>query len=334
VAVFTDEHGEAQVEYEPFAGGFYYDAVGATLNDNRGCDLQDVAVLGRSVISATAKYPGQPVSFPAMTSGTLTKTIGNEFDKSLSYYPKGTGAANANARILVAHGQDVDGSPFAGERVCFYVDDESDSYRLFSGTTGPADARFDVDTDQAPTPSGIHPDVRCAYLDENGNAALEVFNSDPQSINVIAEYIDEGLLRDRDVEFGAPSSGDPTPPPNTPPAGGGPTAPMSNGPGTTAPTAQQAIETMGPQAAQRVIGATAGKKTARISRASVRKTRSGRWLVVRVDSSNSTERLAIKLVGKTGHTLKKTTKTVRTNCSVKVMKLSKRAKTAKVALAN
>ena len=76
VAVFTDEHGEAQVEYEPFAGGFYYDAVGATLNDNRGCDLQDVAVLGRSVISATAKYPGQPVSFPAMTSGTLTKTIG------------------------------------------------------------------------------------------------------------------------------------------------------------------------------------------------------------------------------------------------------------------
>ena len=110
----------------------------------------------------------------------------------------------------MAHGQDVDGSPFAGERVCFYVDDEADSYRLFSGTTGPADARFDVDTDQAPTPSGIHPDVRCAYLDENGNAALELFNSDPQSINVIAEYIDEGLLRDRDVEFGTPSSGDPT----------------------------------------------------------------------------------------------------------------------------
>ena len=26
VAVFTDEHGEAQVEYRPYAGGFYYDA--------------------------------------------------------------------------------------------------------------------------------------------------------------------------------------------------------------------------------------------------------------------------------------------------------------------
>jgi hypothetical protein len=43
--------------------------------------------------------------------------------------------------------------------------------------------------------------------------------------------------------------------------------------------------------------------------------------------------LAIKLVGKTGHTLKKTTKAVRTNRSVKVMKVSKRVKTAEVALA-
>jgi hypothetical protein len=43
--------------------------------------------------------------------------------------------------------------------------------------------------------------------------------------------------------------------------------------------------------------------------------------------------LAIKLVGKTGHTLMKTTKAVRTNRSVKVMKVSKRVKTAEVALA-
>jgi hypothetical protein len=339
VAVFTDEHGEAQVEYEPFAGGFYYDAVGAILNDNRGCDLQDVDVLGRSVISATAKYPGQPVGFPAMNSASLTKTVGNEFDKSLSYYPKGAGTANANARILVAHGQDVDGEPFAGERVCFYVDDEADSYRLFSGTTGPAGARFDVQTEQAQTPSLIHPDVRCAFLDRNGNAALEVFNSDPQSINVIAEYVDEGLLRDRDVEFGTPGSGDPTPPPNTPPANGGtPVTGGSNGPGTTPPTTQQAIQTMGTQAAQHVLGAAAGAKanasnSARISKARIKKTKSGRWLVVRVNSSNATERLSIKLVGKSGKTLKKATKTVKTNRSVKVMKVSSRVKTAKVSLA-
>ncbi len=83
-------------------------------------------MLGRSAISATAKYPGQQVSFPAMSSAAINKTVGNEFDKSLRYYPKGAGAANANARIVVAHGQDVDGTPFAGERVCFYVDDKAD----------------------------------------------------------------------------------------------------------------------------------------------------------------------------------------------------------------
>jgi hypothetical protein len=43
--------------------------------------------------------------------------------------------------------------------------------------------------------------------------------------------------------------------------------------------------------------------------------------------------LAIKLVGKTGQTLMTTTKALRTNRSVKVMKVSKRVKTADVALA-
>jgi hypothetical protein len=245
VAVFTDEHGEAQVEYMPNAGGFFFDAVGAIINDNRGCDLQDVDTLGTSAISATAKYPAQPVDFPAQRSATINKTVGNEFDKSLRYYPKGAGAANANANIVVAHGQDIDGTPFAGERVCFYVDDKADSYRLFSGVTGPAGKRFSVTSAQAPTPSTIHPDVRCAYLDANGNAALEVFNSGDQTINTIAEYIDEGLLRDIDAIFGAGDGpGDPPstdPPPNTPGGGTGP----STGPGTHPPTAGQVVKTVG-----------------------------------------------------------------------------------------
>ena len=333
VAVFTDEHGEAQVEYEPYAGGFYYDnVVGAIINDNRGCDLQDVDVLGTSAITATAKYPGQPVDFPNTVSPALAKTVGNEFDKSLSYYPKGAGAANANARIVVAHGQDVDGSPFAGERVCFYADDEADSYRLFSGTTGPVAARFAVTTAQAPTPPGLDPDVRCAYLDANGNAALEVFNSDPQSINVIAEYLDEGLLRDRDLEFGAAGSGDPTPPPNTP---GETPADPGTGPGTNPPTGQQAAQTMGAQQAQRVLGATIGSrgKVARISKARIKKTRSARYLMVKVVSDQASERLSIRLQGRSGKTLKTVTKRVATNATVRVMKVSKRVAAARVAIA-
>ena len=335
VAVFTDEHGEAQVEYEPFAGGFYYDAVGAILNDNRGCDLQDVDTLGTSAISALAKYPGQPVDFPAMPSGIVNKTVGNEFDKSIRYYPKGPGTANANARIVVAHGQDVDGTAFAGERVCFYVDDEADSYRLFSGTTGPADARFEVDTDQAPTPASLDPDVRCAYLDENGNAALEVFNSDPQSINVIAEYIDEGLLRDRDLEFGTPDSGDPDPPPSTNP--GDDEEPNTSGPGTTPPTVNQIIQTVGSNDAARLLGSAKGSSgkrgaRARIASSRVVRTSRGRYLVVKITSSTRRAKIKVRMKMRSG-AVRKTTRSVRTNRSVRVMRLSNAVKSVKVTMA-
>jgi YbbR domain-containing protein len=57
------------------------------------------------------------------------------------------------------------------------------------------------------------------------------------------------------------------------------------------------------------------------------------YLVVRVSSDNASERLSVRLLGKKGKTLKKATMSVQTNRSVKVTKLSKRVKTAKVALA-
>jgi hypothetical protein len=334
VVVATDEHGEAQVEYEPYAGGFYYDAVEGDLrNDNRGCDLQDVEVLGTSDISAIAKYPAQPVDFPAMRSATIRKTVGNEFDKSLRYYPKGEGAANSNANIVVAHGQDVDGTPFAGERVCFYVDDKADSYRLFSGVTGPADARFRVTSAQAPTPSSIHPDVRCARLDANGNAALEVFNSGDQTINVIAEYIDEGLLRDIDAIFGAGDGpGDPPstePPPNTPPGD----TPPSNGEGSSPPSQNQVVQTAGNNThlLAGTKNATASVKKPRLSKARIIRVGSKRYLQVKVKSTAKKAKLAIRLKLRSGKTLK-VTRTVKTNRTVRVMRLSAAVMTVKVSL--
>jgi hypothetical protein len=339
VAVFTDEHGEAQVEYRPYAGGFYYDSLSPDIrNANRGCDLQGIAVLGTSAISATAKYPGQPVDFPDMRSAAVNKTVGNLFDKSLHVYPKGAGAENA-ARIVVAHGQDVDGTPFAGERVCFYVNHRADSFRLFSGMVGSGASRFRVDSAQAPTPDIIDPDVRCARLDANGNAAVEVFNSGGDVVNVIAEYIDEGLLRSRDVNFGSPAT-DTTPPPSTPPADpsdtGAPASTPSTGSGTTAPTAQQAAATMGQNAAARTgAGSKTGAQSRRtvIARASFARTSRGRYLVVRVSSSKHTAKLSIRLLGKGGKVLSRTTRTVKTNKTVKVMKVSAKVTVAKVSLA-
>ena len=67
VVVYTDEHGEAQVSYTP-GTGMFFDNLGAIMNDNGGCDLQGIDPIGTSSITATARYPYQPVTDPAKTS--------------------------------------------------------------------------------------------------------------------------------------------------------------------------------------------------------------------------------------------------------------------------
>ena len=129
VAVYTDEHGEARVGYLP--GGstgndFYFDALNVTPNDsNLGCDLKSPSdkVLGTSHISAIARYPYQKVTDPDKPAKTtLVKTVYNLFDKHLSYYPKNSNYSSDNAeldKIIVAHAQDIQGTAFVGETVCF-----------------------------------------------------------------------------------------------------------------------------------------------------------------------------------------------------------------------
>lgn len=342
VYVYTDEHGEAQVRYDPYAGGFYYDnLIGdgpgqAILNDNRGCDLQDVNLLGSSQISASADYPYLQVgpNVPVAASpASITKTVYNEFDKSMYYYPKGKGAANQNARIVVVHGNDVNGEPFSGEEVCFYLDDNADGVRGFQGETGllsspeealsmddlgkyhhgrpPRDRRFRVEGGWYPTVAG---DI-CRTLDRNGNAAIEVFNSGPEKINVIVEYLGEGLLRDIDVDFAHDNSGSTV----NPPTGGNDDntdcersvngCHRSGAPGTTAPTAQQIVQTAGAEAAKLLPSSSKAKPASR--RITVRRVtlRKGRYsLTLRVNSPRKTETVKIR-IGK--RTVKRRVKTNR-----------------------
>ena len=133
VAVYTDEHGEAQVEYNPGTGAFY-DALAGIRNANGGCDLEDVDVLGTSSITATARYPYKGVSDTDKASTPLTKQVKSLFTKYLGVFPKGPGDANSNARIVVAHAQDVDGRAFQNERVCFNVDSKADGVFGYSGS--------------------------------------------------------------------------------------------------------------------------------------------------------------------------------------------------------
>jgi hypothetical protein len=320
VAVYTDEHGEAQVEYNPGTGAFY-DAVGAIKNDNGGCDLEDVDLLGRSVITATARYPYQPVSDPAKPSAPLTKEVRSLFTKYLGYFTKGPGTANSTARIVVAHAQDVDGRAFAGERVCFFVDDEADGAFGFSGTTGPAGARFVVGGSDAPL-LGNAP--VCRFTDENGNAAVEVINSDPQSINVVAYYVPEGILRDIDVDFG-------TAPPPPPPGDFDDSPPPPDGTEGTGTPTQNVLKSVGAtsvakKAKRKVKAISASIRTARLVK------RHGKvYLVVKIKSNARYARLRVKALGKHGRTLSIKTKRIRTNRTVK-LRISAKARGAAVSI--
>ena len=140
--------------------------------------------------------------------------------------------------------------------------------------------------------------------------------------NVIADFLDEGLLRDIDVDFGTPGSGDPTPPPNT---GGEPSTPPAEQPRhRSAPSKQQVVKTAGPS----LVPAVTTARPASISKARIKKTKKGRFLMVRVTSDKDSATLSVRLVAKkTGKVYKKVSKSIATNRTVKVMKLPKRART-------
>ncbi len=217
--VYTDEHGEAQVRWNP-GEGFYFDSLlasGAAIpNADGGCDLQSLyevpGALGSASITATARYPFKPVDYPAMTSAPVTKSVTSLWSKTLGYFPKGTGEANANSRIVVAHAQDIDGSPFGGEVVCFSADSEAVTW--FGGTI---DGISLAGTSPAADPQGASLGRTCVDTDSNGNAAVEVLESDPVSVDVIADFTNEGILRDVSIPFGSAPAAGGTPPPT--PAG-------------------------------------------------------------------------------------------------------------------
>ena len=302
VAVYTDEHGEAQVEYDPGTGA-YYDAVGAIKNANGGCDLEDVDVLGRSSITATARYPYQPVSDPAKPSAPLAKEVRSLFTKTLASYPKGPGEANSNARIIVAQAIDVDGTPFANERVCFHVGNLADGAFPYFGTVAPG---ITIGGSQAPLKGNAD---SCSYTDANGRAAVEVLNSDPEVINVIADFDPEGLLRSIDVAIPGP-----------------PTVVISK----ETPTPAQ-ITKNGP------AGPAGAAGTPRIDRQWIESARlvkrGGKVrLVVKVKSDSAGKaKLRAKVLGKRGRKLGAWTKQVRTNRVVK-LKVSAKARKAKLSL--
>jgi hypothetical protein len=323
VAVYTDQNGEAQVQYVPGTGFYFNNLGGAVLNADGGCDLQALYnvpdSLGTASITATARYPFKPVDFPALTSAPVTKSVTSLWSKTLAYFPKGPGAANANSRIVVAHAQDITGAPFAGEVVCFSSDAEGMTW--FDGTVGPYNLSG---TSSASDPKGASLGRICVRTDSNGNAAVEVLESNPVNVNVIADFTDEGILRSITAAFGTVGSSGGTPPP-TPTTGGTPTSgttttsSTSANSGTTAPSAAT-IAQVAP-----ALGATKATVKANAARIMIVRlvSRPGKapYVVIKVSSSSKTAKVRLRLLtGRRHHKLTSHTRvvTVRTNRQVTI----------------
>ena len=308
VVVYTDEHGEAQVGYRPGVDAFF-DAL-AEPDRNNGCDLQGIDPLGTATISAIGRYPYQPVTDADHSAGTLNETVHSLFAKTLSYEPKGRTAATSNVRLVTAHAQDVDGAPFTDELVCFSADANAEGMIVFGGFRAVAD------------PLGGN--RLCERTDQNGNAVIELLDSNRTTVDVIAQFVDERLFRDIHVDFGtAPSSGG-TPPPVSSIPGGEASAAQpapAGSAGAHVPTVAQLTAASVPAAAiAQARGGSGGAVKPRIATAFLTRTPHGRaWVTLRVNgAAHGHAKVRIRVLARHGRTLGRVTRVVPLNRRVKV----------------
>ncbi len=217
VSVYSDESGEANINFVPGLGMYFDNLTAANLNKNGGCDLENVDPIGTAQVDVVGRYPfQQPTARPVAADPAVKFTVHNLFKKTLTVFSKGVDknniVSNSVARIVLTHAQDIDGSPLAYELVCWMADGNAAGFRVFAGdlpmpTADKPDATITLDpwhalltTYQDPWGLGR----LCTFTDRWGNSAIEVYNSNKTPVDVIAEYVNEGILRDTIVHFETP----------------------------------------------------------------------------------------------------------------------------------
>jgi hypothetical protein len=211
VTVYSDEHGVAEVNYVP-GFGYYFDNIGAIKNQDGGCDIENIDIIGKADVKVTARYPYQPVTAPDPAAAPVHFDVHSLFHKTLAAYAKGPGAQNNNVRIVLAHAQDIDGSPLSHEVVCWSQQGAGDMH-LFPTSSAGGDILDSsgvlvthIDADQAKAGYFIDPfsHRQCTTTNDAGYTAMEVFNSEGTSVDVLTEWMNEIIFRDIPVSFGAP----------------------------------------------------------------------------------------------------------------------------------
>ncbi len=210
---YTDERGEAYVVYNP-GDGFYLERIpGLTSDSNEGCEPVAGTVLGRSSITARAVYPYEPVDYQSQTSEPVVKTVKSLWEKEIYEFPKGTNKGDENIRIIVAKAQDIDGSPFVGEEVCFNANSNSgvtsfDGHLTDTeGQLGPKGETVSLSGSHVVDPSDEGSTHLCETTNSQGLAAIEVTNSTDTVVDVTAHYVNEGVTRDKLFPFTGNAAG-------------------------------------------------------------------------------------------------------------------------------
>ncbi len=318
--VFSDEHGEAQVYFNPGVG-FFADRLGVGPNLNGGCELRDRTDLGFADITAIARYPYQKVTDPDKASNTIRKVLRHRFSKTVVCVPKGPvpPIENSFSFICTATVIDITGRPVQGEKVCFTA----------GGVGSEALIAFPIGT-----PFTTENSFVCVLTNANGQASVEVFGKCGAG-NVLVFFPEEGLIRVATFTFGCPAPGAPLGTPGTP-------SNPSVIPPSVAP--ELVVKPASPTAVEKIVAqaeATATSRPAKAAPAKVALVRiqkqafaklTNRYLVVRVNGSQAKARVQVTLISKRGKVLSKITRVVQTNRVLRVpnLKLSKAVATARV----
>jgi hypothetical protein len=181
----------------------------------------------------------------------------------------------------------------------------------------------------------------CVTSDSNGNAAVEVLDSNANTVDVVADFTNEGILRDVMVNFAVvgSSSGTLPPPTSTSTPGTITTSSARSNAGTTAPTTA-ILRAVG------MSGSSAGKShkvKEQITLLRLVSPAHGKhYVLMKVTSSASSAKVQLRLISAAGHattaghhnktkTSSKTVK-VQTNRQVKVSVSSSVTKIARARL--
>jgi hypothetical protein len=299
VTVYTDEHGEAYVAYDPDEG-FYFRS-----DSNNRCDLGTgtaPVLLGTSTIGATARYPYKPVDpvagIPSTT--TLTKQVYGLPSNTLTCVPKSSTEA-----FCVQTVKDIYGNPVEGAELQFTV--QPSGVKL-----GPAKLVLSGYDTTGMTVKSTDP--LTLVTGPNGQVGVEVSSVLPGNVGLLSESIltragGNGILRYAVITFGSAT----------------PAATYPEVTTTAPPPLASPVVVAGTVEAAKVAAAkpTAVQRTKVVS-AKLVVTKLGKFLNVKVTSPNKKATIKITLLkkgGKFGKIVKVATRTVQTNKLVRVPNL-------------